>query len=281
VRLGYRFENVGVDGPAPEEMLLQVRSPQRSILSVPFVQLILDTRDHPFDPKRGGVTSFHFEAAIQSLGTSANSSFLKLDIRQSWNFPMGEDAKYGVTSLAFRIGAARPTASSSVEMPLSERFFGGGPYSHRGVEPDQLGPFASVAKRYQSWPYNAMVDENGDPIVQLVSTGGQGIALVNFDYRFPLPLWGQWLWGEWFVDSGEVYDRIRNYKSHDNLKSPFPHWRTSFGVGLILRLGGFPIKVEYSWDVRRLAGLRDDQAYANYIERTRLKNLLVSAGARF
>jgi len=280
VRFGYRFENVGVQGPDAAEMQDQVRSPDKSILSIPFIQLIRDTRDHPFDPRRGSVSSLQFDIALQTLGTSANSSFIKVDFRHNWNIPVGEGARFGVTSLSVRLGAARPTASSSLEMPLSERFFAGGPNSHRGIEPDQLGPFGVVFLREYSYPYEVIL-QNTSPLYQVVPIGGQGIALVNLDYRFPLPLVGQWIWGELFIDSGEVYSRIREYDLPDPFLPPFPHWRTAIGMGLILRLGGFPIKVEYSWDVRKMMGKVDNEIYSRYADRTRLKNLLVSAGFQF
>jgi outer membrane protein assembly factor BamA len=98
----------------------------------------------------------------------------------------------------------------------------------------------------------------------------------------------QWIWGEVFVDSGEVYSRVRDFShggsyqlEYPHNRSPFIHWRTSAGAGLILRLGGFPIKVEYAWDVRKILGKVDDIYYERYVERTRLKNLLVSVGVQF
>jgi outer membrane protein assembly factor BamA len=281
VRLGYRFESAGVQGPSEEEMIYAVRSPARSIFSIPFVQLIWDTRDHPFDAKSGGMTTLQIEAALQALGTSANSSFLKADFRQSWNFSIGRGARYGVVSLAFRFGVARPTASSSLEMPLSERFFAGGPGTHRGIEPDQLGPFDQLIQRSQEPPYGPIIGPNGKEIYQTIPIGGQGIAIGNLDYRFPMPFIGQWIWGELFIDSGEVYGRVREFASKESLP-PFPHWRTSAGLGLVLKLGGFPIKVEYAWDAREIVGKRDsNEAYTEYVNRTRLKSLLISAGMQF
>ncbi|MCL1907764.1 MAG: BamA/TamA family outer membrane protein [Holophagaceae bacterium] len=281
VRLGYRFENVGVNGPNVDEMQDQVRSPDRSLLSVPFAQFIRDTRDNPFDPKRGSVALLQLDVALQSLGTSANSSFVKADFRFAWNFPITRDARFGVLSLAVRLGAARPTASTSLEMPLSERFFAGGPNSHRGIEPDQLGPFGMVFERERTYPYRQVLDREGRYRYRMTPIGGQGIALVNLDYRFPLPVIGQWMWGELFIDSGEVYNRVREVDRANSYLPPFPHWRTSAGAGLILRLGGFPIKVEYAWDARRMLGKKDEDVYSSYAERTKLKNLLVSAGIQF
>jgi outer membrane protein assembly factor BamA len=291
VRLGYRFENVRIEGLGSEALQNEIMSPGSSLLSVPFIQFIRDTRDHPFDPKRGSIFSLQIETAVQTLGTSTNSSFVKVDFRFGWNFPMGENARFGVTSLALRLGAARPTASSSLELPLSERFLAGGPNTHRGVEPDQLGPFGVVYNRRAGYLFKIMPKHIYDLIKnddlssrQYIPIGGQGIALVNLDYRFPLPVWGQWIWGQVFLDSGEIYSRIREYTSTGTSEEslpPFPRWRTSVGIGLVLKLGGFPIKIEYAWDARKLLGKQDYGVYGEYVERTRLKNLLVSAGVQF
>jgi outer membrane protein assembly factor BamA len=287
VRFGYRFENVGVIGPDESEMQGLVKSPAQSTLSIPFVQFLWDARDNPFDPKSGSVFLFQLDAALQAFGTSQNSSYIKADVRYVYNLPVGSGAKFGIVSLAARVGAARPTASTSLEMPLSERFFAGGPNSHRGIEPDQLGPFGWVYVREPNYPYKP-ITVNGRERYRITPIGGQGIALVNLDYRFPLPMLSQWIWGEVFVDSGEVYSRVRDFSRggvslpeypHD--QSPFLHWRTSVGTGLILRLGGYPIKIEYAWDVRKILGKEDEIYYQLYIERTRLKNLLVSVGVQF
>jgi outer membrane protein assembly factor BamA len=281
VRLGYRFENVGVSGPNAEEMQYQVRSPKHSILSTPFIQFIRDTRDHPFDPKKGSITSLQFEIALQVLGTTANSSFIKAEFHHSWNFSVGEASRFGVTSLTFRLGAARPTASSSLEMPLSERFFAGGANSHRGIEPGQLGPSGVLYSRESKPPYNLIYGEDDRRAYISVPIGGQAVVLINLDYRFPLPVWGRWIWGELFIDSGEIYNRIRDYPAPGSLLPPFPHWRTSAGTGLVLRLGGFPIKIEYAWDIRKMLGKKDNEVYSSYVGDTRLKNILISAGIQF
>jgi len=289
VRLGYRFENVGVIGPDESEMQDQVRSPAHSTLSIPFVQFLWDARDNPFDPKSGSVFLFQFDAASQAFGTSSNSSYLKADIRYAYNLPIGGGGRYGIVSLAARVGAARPTASTSMEMPLSERFFAGGPNSHRGIEPDQLGPYGWVYVREPNYPYRPItVGPDHQRQYRMTPVGGQGIALVNLDYRFPLPMLSQWIWGGLFIDSGEVYSRVRDFSrggsyqlEYPHNRSPFIHWRTSAGAGLILRLGGFPIKVEYAWDVRKMLGKVDDIFYERYVDRTRLKNLLVSVGVQF
>jgi outer membrane protein assembly factor BamA len=250
----------------------------RTIISAPFVQLIRDTRDSAFDPTRGTFFSARVDLANQLFGTSTNSSFVKLDVRQQWNWPMGRNADRGVAALGVRLGVAHPTARSAEEFPLSERFFAGGPFTHRGVEPDQLGPRGNIPLLDPDTG-NFKTTPTGNRIYQLIPVGGQGLALVNLEYRFPV--WGQTIWAEVFVDSGQVY---RSFRATDNddpsavvgAAAPFPPFRTALGVGLIIKLG-LPIKIEYAADVKKILGRnrsREDRE-------TELQGVLISAGFQF
>lgn len=265
-QVGHRFERVSVEARAigdlnaptlsDAELNRITRSPSHSIISAPYFQVIRDTRDNPFDPTRGQYSVGRVELATQFLGTSPNSSFIKADLRHQWTWPVGPRASAGVAMLGMRMGMAHPTASTAEDLPLSERFFGGGPFSQRGVEPDWLGPRAQVT----------MTTSSGAQVQQWVALGGQGLALVNAEYRFPVvnPIF----WGEVFVDSGQVYAKL-NDKHHD----PF---RTSLGIGAILKVG-FPIKIEYAVDMKRIMGKPRTQDEKD----TQLKNLLISAGFQF
>ncbi|MBP1626265.1 MAG: outer membrane protein/protective antigen [Holophagaceae bacterium] len=263
-QIGHRFEQANVKARAdlnaptvPDEVLNQItHSPSHSVISAPYFQVVRDTRDNPFDPTSGRYSVGRVELATQFLGTSPNSSFVKVDLRHQWTWPVGARARAGVAMLGLRLGMARPTASSAEDLPLSERFFGGGPFSQRGVQPDWLGPRTQVP----------MTTSSGTQVEQWVALGGQGLALVNAEYRFPIlrPTF----WGEVFVDSGQVYAKISD-KHHD----PF---RTALGVGAILKIG-FPIKIEYAVDLKQLLGKTRTQDEKD----TQLKNLLISAGFQF
>ena len=157
-----------------------------------------------------------------------------------------------------RLGLARPTDRSAEDLPLSERFFGGGSFTVRGVEPDMLGEVART-------------DGAGNLLPLIIPLGGQAIAVVNLEYRFPLI--GQSIWGEIFVDSGQVY---RSLRPEAGAVSPFPALRTTLGVGLILKLG-FPLKLEYAADWKRIMGKPRTADERD----TQLKSLLISAGFQF
>ncbi len=265
VQVGYRFERNEVrwlpDSGIPEvELGLVARTPGRAVISAPFVQVVRDRRDNRLDPTSGSFSVARFEFANQAFGTSANASFVKLDLRQQWNWPLGYKASHGVVSLGLRAGVARPTASTAEDLPLSERFFAGGPGTHRGLEPDSLGAIGYVHP----------TDSNGNTRAQAVPLGGQGLLLGNLEYRFPMI--GSTVWGEVFVDSGQVYQSLRDTGQVQR----FPPLRTSLGMGLILKVG-IPIKVEYAVDAKRILGRPRTELEKD----TQLKSLLISAGFQF
>ena len=242
-QLGYRFERVEVGTPFKDingdQLALLAHYPESVVISAPFAQLTRDTRDQPLDPTRGSLSMARVELANQLFLTSRNSSFVKLDLRQQWLWPIGEQAQAGVVALGLRAGLAQPTATSAKELPLSERFFAGGPMTQRGVQPDALGPTALIPLR----------DPASNRIVpgrfESTPVGGQGLAIINLEYRFPL--WGKGIWGEVFVDSGQVYQSLNPENG------TFPAFRTSLGLGVIFKLG-FPLKIEYAADLKRILG---------------------------
>lgn len=296
VSLGYRFERVEVGANtdannipliSDQDLFLLARTPPRSIISAPYLQVAVDRRDKAYDPTEGTFFLARLELANQLFGTSANSSFVKLDLRHQWNWPVGFRAEYGVVSAGARLGLARPTAQSAEDLPLSERFFGGGPYSVRGVEPDMLGQILRTT------------GQSGALLPQIIPLGGQGLAVVSLEYRFPF--FGQSVWGEVFVDSGQVYRSLRSDRVSTTATTllqaspvagprlpavspmvsaqtapPFPPFRTTLGLGLIFKLG-FPLKVEYAADWKRIIGRPRTPDEVD----TQLKSLLISAGYQF
>ncbi len=279
VQLGYRFERAEVasaqdaDGNdlfSSDELFALARTPPRSIISAVNLSLAIDHRDRPADPSSGSFFGAFLEVAPQALGTSSNSSFAKLDLRQQWNWPVGFRAEAGVVSANLRLGVIYPTAGTARNLPLTERFFGGGPFSVRGVEPGFLGPVQQLTK----------IDSSGVKIpgeTQLTPLGGQVLTAASLEYRFPLPWVGNTLWGELFLDGGQVYAQVSPREEDRALNgAPFPAWRVTPGLGLILKFG-FPIKLEYATDWRRILGRPRDPNDRN----TQLRTLLISAGFQF
>jgi outer membrane protein insertion porin family len=311
---GYRFERTDFgpnrEGISDVDLQEIARTNKlRAVISAPYVQLVRDARDRPYDPTTGTYFAARLDFANQAFGTTPDSSFVKLDIRQQWNWSFGYRGERGVMAATVHLGVARPTAASAEDLPLSERFYAGGPFSVRGVEPDFLGPVEVVPLRdpagnilYANPPTNTL------PQTTLIPLGGQALAVVNLEYRFPLI--GDTVWGEVFVDAGQIYSRLSagprfvlapsnpsappagydpgNPQAWDpamvppagysvlDQGAPFQPFRVTPGIGLILKLG-FPIKIEYATDWKRIMGRPRTQ-----LERdTQLKSLLISAGFQF
>ncbi|HTL98977.1 MAG TPA: BamA/TamA family outer membrane protein [Holophagaceae bacterium] len=311
---GYRFERTDY-GPNREGIsdidLQEIARTNklRAVLSAPYAQWVRDARDRPYDPTEGTYFSARMDFANQIFGTAPDSSFVKLDIRQQWNWSFGYRGERGVLAATAHFGLSRPTASSAEDLPLSERFYAGGPFSVRGVEPDFLGPVEVVPLRDPSG--NILYNDppaDTSPQTTLIPLGGQAMAALTLEYRFPLI--GDTVWGEFFVDTGQVYSRLNagpryvltpanpsappagydpsNPQSWDpstpppagyavqDQGAPFPAFRTTPGLGLIFKLG-FPIKIEYAADWKRILGRPRSE-----VEReTQLKSLLISAGFQF
>jgi outer membrane protein assembly factor BamA len=282
LQTGYRFERVDT-APAqsdidPLTLAKLARYPQDATISAPFVQIARDTRDNALDPTKGSYSVARLELANQLFLTSRNASFVKLDLRQQWTWPVGTKAWAGVVALGMRVGMARPTAATADNLPLAERFFAGGSFTQRGVEPDGLGPLTNIPLVNPS-TQELEKDAYGNQLYTITPLGGQGLALVNLEYRFPL--FSKTVWGELFVDSGQVYSSLTRLSSPvlDVNGVPLPQsppFRTSAGFGLIFRLA-IPIKLEYAADIKRLLGEPrnpDDVA-------TQLKGISISAGFQF
>jgi outer membrane protein assembly factor BamA len=296
--VGYRFERVDVNSNIPgvaakdafdRNLENYARYPPRSTISSPYMQLVRDTRDNAFDPTTGSYTLVRFEAATQLLLSSSESRFLKLDMRNQWTWPVGYKARAGVVSFGVRFGIARPTANDNPDLPLAERFFAGGSGTMRGVEPDFLGPITLLPVLDANGNQVKQKDKAGveTGVTQRIPVGGQALALVNLEYRFPLI--GQTLWGEIFLDSGQVYKRLKDahyaeVPATDTTPAipafvdpaTFPALRTALGIGLILKLG-VPLKLEYARDIKRLL----NQPRTDDEKNTQLRNVTISAGFQF
>lgn len=284
ISTGYRWERTdvvpGVANVSSSDLEIAARYPRYSIVSAPFLQVARDTRDNAFDPTSGMYTVARVEFANQLFFTSPNSSFVKAEVRSQWTWPVGRKARAGVVALGVRLGAAKPTAHSAQNLPLAERFFAGGPFSFRGVEPDALGVQAHVPKRNPDG--SPIFDSGGNQVTFPTPVGGQGLVLLSLEYRFPFL--GKSVWGEVFVDSGQVYQSLGRLSPEDRAQqaggsqpvADYPPLRTALGLGLIFKIG-IPLKIEYAADLRRILGRPRSQDDRD----TQLKSLLISAGFQF
>ena len=204
--------------------------------------LFLDRRDDPFDPRRGWSLNLALEAAQPLL--NADTEFLKLFGQQTWHLDL---RRLGVVAASFRLGAIEPGGGNVVDptvpaglpsalVPISERFFAGGRASHRAYRRDRLGVVGESLLPF--------VDpDDPEAAERLVPVGGNGLALVNLDYRFPV--YGA-LGGVAFVDVGNVWAGWRDIDPTEA--------KIGAGVGLRYLSPLGPIRAEIAWKLDREPG---------------------------
>lgn len=188
----------------------------------------VDRRDDPLDPTRGFVTSTQIEYAFPVLSATAN--FAKLFVQQAHYVPFG---RFGVLAASVRFGAIEPLDPDAERdplvppelasglIPVSERFFAGGRTTHRAYERDTLGI-----------PGETLIPVEG----QVFEAGGNGLFLVNLDYRFPIA--GNF-GGTVFFDLGNVWADWRDVDARD--------LKPGMGLGLRYRSPIGPVRLEIGW----------------------------------
>lgn len=186
----------------------------------------IEKRDDPLDPHRGWNGLLQVQYASPLL--SADAHFVKLFFQGSFNLDLGSLGTLATglrTGLLEPIGVALPDDSAVAgNVPIDERFFAGGRTTHRAFGQDLLG-----------------VD--GETVISGNPVGGNGLLLVNLDWRFPIA--GEF-GGTLFVDGGNVW-RDRRQLDPNELR-----WGAGFGVRYRSPVG--PLRLEVGWKLDRAPG---------------------------
>ncbi len=210
-------------GPVIDEVL--DRELLDTELSSLTATLLHDRRNDPIDPSRGWSAALQLESAFRFL--DAEERFLKLFGQWTGYVPLG---RLGALGASLRLGAVEPSDSSvsagllRQTIPISERFFAGGRTSHRAFRRDRLGV-------------------EGSTVIEGVEVGGEALALLNLDYRFPIA--GS-LGGTLFVDGGNVWARPGDVDPDEA--------RWGAGLGLRYRSPIGPLRLEVAWKIDREPG---------------------------
>jgi outer membrane protein assembly complex protein YaeT len=187
---------------------------------------IQDRRDDPVDAKRGRYTTVDVGIATRAFASSTN--FLRLLARNSSYYKVGKDIVFA-RSLNFGVlqpYGVRGGLTSATDVPLPERFFGGGAASHRGFPENQAGPRDLIT---------------GFPI------GGKAILVNNLEVRFPLI--GDNLGGVLFHDAGNVYSDVRklNLRWSQRDLTDFDYMVHSLGFGVRYRTPIGPVRIDLAF----------------------------------
>ncbi len=239
----YTFKVVEVENADP---ILQPIEIDRDLAEVEISSLtpswFVDRRDDLLLPQRGWTLRLQSEYAFPLFG--ADTEFVKLFTQQTSYVPLGG---FGTLASSVRVGAIEPVGSTGVEdptlpesltsrlIPISERFFAGGRTTHRAYRRDRLGITGTSLLE---------VDDPDNPgTLRQVSVGGNGLLLVNLEYRFPI---AGALGGTAFFDAGNVWGDWRDVDLSEVKKGA--------GVGLRYLSPIGPLRLEVGWKLDRETG---------------------------
>lgn len=216
-RLTFRKVNILGQPLITPELIPLLSQPVR----VGFVSttLIQDRRDDPIDAHRGIYSSLDMALASNWLGSQ--TGFGRLVARNSTYHPLSRNVIFARTTTFGLI----ERYSGLPEIPLAERFFGGGAFSNRAFPDFQAGPRDL---------------ETGFPI------GGNALFINTVELRFPLL--GENLGGVLFNDFGNVYSAVNRISlrfSQRNLQD-FDYAVQAFGLGVRYRTPIGPVRVDFS-----------------------------------
>lgn len=215
----------------------------------------IDRRDDPVEPTSGWSSNVTLEAATPRLGGEA--AFFKLFAQETGLLGLG---RLGVLAASLRLGAIEPGGGSlirddllepfaSARIPISERFFAGGQASHRAYDRDELG---RLDESLLLCPSRVVVEPDGTltgvcgetpppgDAGRLVPVGGNGLLLLNLDYRFPI---AGTFGGTVFADFGNVW---ADWQDIDPAAG-----KLGLGAGVRYRSPVGPIRLEIAWKLDR------------------------------
>jgi outer membrane protein insertion porin family len=177
--------------------------------------LIYDTRDNPFEPRKGLLAGLSFKVASAVL--FSETDFAKMLLYASKYQSL---SKRIVLAVSVRGGAAKGFGKTR-ELPIVERFFLGGRTTVRGYGQDTLGP-----KGFDGTP-----------------TGGNAFAMGNIEFRTDV---GRGFGVVAFVDAGNVWRKLEDMDLTD-LK-----YTTGLGLRYTTPVG--PFRVDYGHKLKREPG---------------------------
>jgi outer membrane protein insertion porin family len=212
--LYYEFDVVDTTDVLPDVILSREDTGTLAISSIK-PSLVFDTRDNPFDPKKGVVAGISLKAASFLLFSQTN--FLKFELYGS-NFQKLSNRI--VLAFSARGGVAYGYHQTN-NLPIVERFFLGGRSTVRGYAQDTLGPKGA----------------DGNP------TGGNAYLMGNLEFRTSV---GKGFGIVPFLDMGNVWVDA-------NQINPMKLKYTT-GLGLRYETPVGPLRVDYGYKLNREQG---------------------------
>ncbi|HEY6329635.1 MAG TPA: BamA/TamA family outer membrane protein, partial [Blastocatellia bacterium] len=182
IYFGYTFEHITVFDLQLSSILEIERDSQPVRLGMIGPSYFRDTRDSVFEPSRGTLTTGSFSLASIAFGGDAQFVKMLVEHNRYYKIPKLKDVVYSVSG---KLGLATPFGSAP-SLPISERFFAGGPEDLRGFGFEEAGPL--------------------DPVTG-VPLGGNALVVLRNEVRFPV--WN-FIGGAVFSDTGNVFSTVQD-----------------------------------------------------------------------
>ena len=212
--LYYEFSIVNTSDVKPD-VVLSKEDTGTVAISALKPGIVYDSRDNPFDPKKGILSGIQLKVTSPLLLSETN--FIKLLANGS---TYQELSKWFVLALSLRAGTAWGYHDTD-ELPIVERFFLGGRTTVRGYRQDTLGPKGP----------------DGNP------TGGDAFLCGNLELRSYL---GKGIGIVAFLDGGNVWLKAKDIDPGD--------LKYSTGLGFRYNTPVGPISIDYGHKLNREKG---------------------------
>jgi outer membrane protein insertion porin family len=235
---GYSYQKTDLNNILIPELVLP--QDQHVKLSTVYTQYIRDTRDNPIDAHHGWYQTFNFGVTPTAFGSS--SSFVRFLGQTSFYRPVKPWLTWANN---FRLGLAAGFGDMGY-VPLSERFFSGGPDSLRGFPINGAGPQRPV-------PVCSNPSDQSTCTLISVPDGGRMLAIFNSEARFPIKLIDN-LGGVIFYDGGNVYSNINAHQFITNYTN-----NVGFGFRYNTKVG--PIRVDFGRNLNPVPGVKATQYF--------------------
>jgi outer membrane protein assembly factor BamA len=216
---------------------------QPTLVGMPSLIYLRDTRDDPVNSTKGTYNTFDVGIASSAIFSQANFGRVLAQNATYHKFFRG-----WVFARSLRIGIESPYGGGSLNfIPLPERYFVGGSNSHRGFAINQAG---------------TRDPDSGAPL------GGNAMIVNNLELRFPpmtLPLVGDNLGFVLFHDMGNAFDTAtdmwknlarmnqRDQASCRNLSlaatCDFSYMSSALGTGVRYRTPIGPVRIDVSYNL--------------------------------
>ncbi|MHB8764728.1 MAG: outer membrane protein assembly factor BamA [Deferrisomatales bacterium] len=192
-----------------------LETPDAYLLSAVGPVVAWDSRDEPFNPRRGFHHTFQAEWATDLLGSQVE-----------YERYLGSASTYltagNVTLALLARGGVAFTRGQVADLPVNKRFFLGGRTTVRGFQRDGVGPRSAAG----------------------VPVGGDVMGNLKAEVRFPV--WGQ-LGGALFWDAGNVWNRSLARPTYQDL-------RHAAGAGVRYRTPVGPLALDLAFKLDRKTG---------------------------